>query len=93
VERESFPVEAIRGRVFDEEAFGQGRVAVWDEGGVEVKVLLPRRLLVVLTGTKLVGTYELRKMIWYPGNRWLLTKLRVAEVILDSADSAPKIER
>jgi hypothetical protein len=86
VERESFPVEAVRGRVFDEEAFGQGRVAVWDEGGVEVKVLLPRRLLVVLTGTKVIGTYELRKMIWYPGNRWLLTKLRTPESAPDSKD-------
>ena len=93
VERESFPVETIGSRIFDEEAFGQGRVIVWDEGGVEVKVLLPKRLLVVLTGSKVMGTYEFRSMIWYPGNRWLLTKLRVAEVILDSADSAPKIER
>jgi bifunctional non-homologous end joining protein LigD len=76
VERENLPVESLNSNVFEEEAFGQGRVIVWDEGGVEVKVDSPRILVLVLMGIKVMGTYEFRKMIWYPGNRWLFTKLR-----------------
>ena len=36
VERESFRVEAIGAARFNEEAFGEGRVFVWDEGEVEI---------------------------------------------------------
>jgi DNA ligase D-like protein (predicted 3'-phosphoesterase) len=75
IERENFPVESINDKNFEEEAFGQGRVIVWDEGGVEVKAMSASRLVVALMGSKIAGTYEFRKMIWYPGNRWLLTKL------------------
>jgi bifunctional non-homologous end joining protein LigD len=79
VEREIFPVESLNSKKFEEEAFGQGRVIVWDEGGVEVKAASPKSLVLVLMGNKARGTYEFRKMIWYPGNRWLLTKLRIPE--------------
>ena len=27
-------------------------------------------------GGKILGTYQLRRMRWYPGNRWMLTKLQ-----------------
>jgi DNA ligase D-like protein (predicted 3'-phosphoesterase) len=79
VERENFSVESLNSKKFEEEAFGQGRIIVWDEGGVEVKVASPRTLVIRLMGNKVMGTYEFRKMIWYPGNRWLLTKLRIRE--------------
>jgi hypothetical protein len=74
VERESFPVESINSRNFEEEAFGQGRVASWDEGEVEVQTVTPRQLVLNFRGSKISGKYELRRMLWYPGNRWLLTK-------------------
>jgi bifunctional non-homologous end joining protein LigD len=79
IERESFPAESLIRKNFEEEAFGQGRVIVWDEGGVEVKTASPRNLVLVLMGKKVQGTYEFRRMLWYPGNRWLLTKLRIPE--------------
>jgi DNA ligase D-like protein (predicted 3'-phosphoesterase) len=77
VEREYLQVESIKNKNIEEEAFGQGRVIVWDEGGIEIKVLSPKILMLRLMGTRIMGTYEFRKMIWYPGNRWLLTKLRI----------------
>ena len=76
IERESFPEESIKSGVFEEEAFGRGRVAAWDEGEVDIIESLPKRLVLRFRGKKLSGKYEFRRMIWYPGNRWLLTKLR-----------------
>jgi bifunctional non-homologous end joining protein LigD len=87
IEREGFPVETLARGNLEEEAFGSGRVIVWDEGGVEVKAASSRTLVLVLMGQKVSGTYEFRKMPWYPGNRWLLTKLRISES--DSPDSLP----
>jgi DNA ligase D-like protein (predicted 3'-phosphoesterase) len=81
IERENFPVESLNSKDFEEKAFGPGRVIVWDEGGVEIKVAAPRVLMLGLMGNKIMGTYEFRRMIWYPGNRWLLTKLRTPEVV------------
>jgi DNA ligase D-like protein (predicted 3'-phosphoesterase) len=86
VERENFPVESINKKDFEEEAFGQGRVIVWDEGGVEFKVMSPSRLVLMLMGGKVTGAYEFRRMIWYPGNRWLLTKLPAPEDIPKPAE-------
>jgi bifunctional non-homologous end joining protein LigD len=80
IERESFPAEAINSSSFEEQAFGQGRVSIWDQGEVEVKVLSPRHLAMVFRGGKMSGNYEFRRMLWYPGNRWLLTKLRLSRV-------------
>jgi bifunctional non-homologous end joining protein LigD len=76
IERESFPVESIDSKNFEEEAFGRGRVSAWDEGEVEVKAVSPRLILLTFMGSKVTGKYEFRRMLWYPGNRWLLTKPR-----------------
>jgi bifunctional non-homologous end joining protein LigD len=76
IERESFTVESINSRNFEEEAFGQGRVQAWDEGEVEVKTVSPKHLILELRGAKVSGKYEIRRMRWYPGNRWMLTKLQ-----------------
>ncbi len=75
IERETFPAESIRDASFEEQAFGRGRVSAWDEGTVEVTEKSPRHLALVFHGIKLSGSYELRKMVWYPGNRWMLIKL------------------
>ncbi len=74
IERESFRPEAIEARRFEEEAFGTGRVRIWDEGRVELETLSPRHLVMVFGGGKLSGRYEMRRTRWYPGNRWLLEK-------------------
>jgi DNA ligase D-like protein (predicted 3'-phosphoesterase) len=74
IERESFPPESMRRANFEEEAFGIGRVSTWDEGGVEVNVLSSRHLSLTFRGLRISGNYELRRMLWYPGNRWLLTR-------------------
>lgn len=74
IERESFTAESIDSVKFYEEAFGQGRVYTWDTGDVEITVLSPKHMVLVFTGGKISGKYEMRKMRWYPGNRWLLQK-------------------
>ncbi len=79
IERESFPAESIHSRSFEEEAFGQGKVFAWDEGDVEVKIVSPRFIALEFRGNKITGDYEFRRMLWYPGNRWLLKKLHMPE--------------
>jgi len=76
IERESFTTDSISSRSFEEEAFGLGRVQAWDEGEVEVNALSPKHLILNFRGNRVSGNYEIRRMRWYPGNRWLLTKLR-----------------
>jgi bifunctional non-homologous end joining protein LigD len=76
IERESFPADSIHSGSFEEEAFGLGRVSAWDRGEVEVQAQSPWHLALVFKGGKVSGDYELRRMLWYPGNRWLLTKKR-----------------
>jgi bifunctional non-homologous end joining protein LigD len=76
IERESYAPQAIEAKMFDEEAFGVGRVRSWDEGSVEISSASPRDLLLAFQGAKLSGPYRLRRMRWYPGNRWLFEKLR-----------------
>jgi hypothetical protein len=76
IERESFTADSIDSTNFEEEAFGLGRVAEWDDGNVEFEFVSPRLLVLRLEGRKLAGKYEFRRMRWYPGNRWLLTKLQ-----------------
>jgi len=78
IERESYPAGSIDSNSFEEEAFGRGRVFIWDQGEVEVRILSPRNLALDFRGGKITGNYELRRMLWYPGNRWLLTKKRAA---------------
>ncbi len=80
IERENFPLESIDGRLFEEEAFGLGRVSSWDNGEVDVTIVSPRHLVLTFKGGKVAGIYEFRRMPWYPGNRWLLTKLRPPKV-------------
>lgn len=75
IERERFEAGAVQRVRLAEDAFGEGRVAIWDEGDIEVTENGPQRLLLVLHGTRLRGRYEMRLMRWYPGNRWLLKKL------------------
>jgi DNA ligase D-like protein (predicted 3'-phosphoesterase) len=76
IERENFPVEAINRNHIEEEAFGFGRVTVWDRGKVEITAASSKLLIMSLTGSKISGKYEFRRMFWYPGNRWLMTKLQ-----------------
>jgi len=74
IERETFPGEVMQQSSFNEEAFGEGPVRVWDEGEVEITPLSARRLDLVFHGARITGRYRLRRMLWYPGNHWLLDK-------------------
>ena len=74
IERESFEAGAMSAGAFSEEAFGEGRVHTWDLGEVEISAASPREICLVFRGEKLTGVYRLRRMRWYPGNRWLLEK-------------------
>jgi DNA ligase D-like protein (predicted 3'-phosphoesterase) len=76
IERENFPMEAINRNHIEEEAFGFGRVTVWDRGKAEITEVSPKLLIMSLAGSKISGKYEFRRMFWYPGNRWLMTKLQ-----------------
>jgi hypothetical protein len=76
IERESFTVESIHCRNFEEEAFGFGGVKAWDQGEFEIEVLSGKQLIASFQGTRLSGKYEFRRMRWYPGNRWILTKMQ-----------------
>lgn len=81
IERESRPAEWIDANIFEEEAFGRGKVVVWDQGDAEIQILSPRQWILDFRGAKMAGRYELRRMLWYPGNRWLLTMKRSAEPV------------
>lgn len=74
IEREALPLDAMGRRSIYEAAFGSGRVYIWDEGEVEIVQDTPQRLLLELRGRKLAGIYDLKRMDWYPGNRWLIRK-------------------
>ena len=74
IERESFAPEDAKAKIFKEEAFGEGRVYTWDEGEVEISSDSAKRIDLVFKGARLAGSYELRRMRWYPGNRWLLKR-------------------
>jgi bifunctional non-homologous end joining protein LigD len=74
IESESSPDERVRRASFNKDAFGEGKVYIWDEGDVEIKASTPRKLVLVFSGKRLAGSYELLRMLWYPGNRWLLRK-------------------
>ena len=74
IEREDIPLEALDLPKIEEEAFGAGRVRVWDGGEIIEISGQPERLSLTLAGGKMQGRYELRRMRWYPGNRWLLEK-------------------
>lgn len=80
IERENFSAESIDSGYFEEEAFGRGRVSAWDSGEVEITAPSSKHLLLAFNGRRMSGKYEFRRMLWYPGNRWLLTKLRESDV-------------
>jgi hypothetical protein len=71
-------LEAVAARTIEEQAFGSGHVFIWDEGIVELQALAPTNLILTFLGSKVTGTYQLRKTNWYPGNRWMLTKTKTA---------------
>jgi bifunctional non-homologous end joining protein LigD len=74
IERENFSPNDMHRMSFKEDAFGEGRVYVWDEGEVDISSASLQRLSLIFRGKKLSGKYEMRHMSWYPGNRWLLRK-------------------
>ena len=74
VEREALSAEQIRRPFIEEDAFGTGRVQVWDSGEAVISLKSPGRMVLLLEGGRLQGRYELRRMRWYPGNRWLMEK-------------------
>jgi bifunctional non-homologous end joining protein LigD len=74
IEREVLSIEQIHRPRIEEEAFGEGRARIWDAGEVEVAAPAPGRIGLIFAGTKLAGRYEMRRMRWYPGNRWLMEK-------------------
>ncbi len=74
IERESFEAQAVNCTRFEEEAFGVGDVRIWDQGVVNLVDATSRRIVLELQGARLTGRYELKRMLWYPGNRWLLQK-------------------
>ena len=74
IEGESAAQEAIHPASLERDAFGEGKVYLWDEGEVDIKASTPRKLVLNFSGKKLAGSYELLRMLWYPGNRWLLRK-------------------
>ncbi len=74
VEQETLSAADLNRQSFDEQAFGDGGVNTWDEGEVTVTFVGSNMLILEFQGTKLNGRYEIRRMRWYPGNRWLLLK-------------------
>ncbi len=74
IEREGLTAAEIRRRHVSEEAFGTGKVHVWDQGEAVIHSVSPERLVLTFQGDKMVGRYEMRRTNWYPGNRWMLEK-------------------
>ncbi len=74
IERESFTTASIDSGLFEEEAFGSGKVRVWDEGDVDIREASPAHLILEFHGTRVTGPFEIRRTHWYPGNRWIWTK-------------------
>lgn len=74
IERESFTADSINCKKFEEEAFGSGVVKPWDEGEIDIESLSPKQLVAIFKGKRVAGKYEFRRMRWYPGNRWILSK-------------------
>jgi len=72
IEMEALSPEDIGKKIIVEESFGAGRAYLWDEGEVEISAVTPGHFKLRFLGKKLSGDYELRRMRWYPGNRWLL---------------------
>ncbi len=74
IEREEMSVDQVGQSIISEEAFGSGRARIWDSGNVTVVASAAERLVLDFDGDRVQGRYELRRMKWYPGNRWLIEK-------------------
>lgn len=74
IEREGGSASQINPPVLEEAAFGRGKTYVWDQGDLNIRSASPQRIVFSLEGAKMAGTYELRRMSWYPGDRWLIRK-------------------
>ncbi len=74
IEREPLSVEQVSRTFISEEAFGTGRVRIWDSGSVTVVDGGAEHLVLDFAGEKMRGRYELKHMRWYPGNRWMIEK-------------------
>jgi bifunctional non-homologous end joining protein LigD len=79
IRREDLPLQLLSKSSVEEEAFGAGRVMLWDAGDVDIREVSPECLMLVFRGRKMSGQYEMRLMRWYPGNRWMLIKTRAAD--------------
>jgi hypothetical protein len=75
IEREIRAAADIDLSRYNEEAFGEGGVYTWDEGKVQISEHEADQLVLDFTGSKLSGRYEIRRMRWYPGNRWIIRKV------------------
>jgi DNA ligase D-like protein (predicted 3'-phosphoesterase) len=75
IQRESFPPEALARGMFEEEAFGKGNVVLWDKGIVAIEEASPMDMRLSFEGDRIRGGYRLTRMEWYPGNRWIMTRL------------------
>ncbi len=74
IEREVLTAAEIGRRHVSEEAFGTGKVHVWDRGEAVIHSVSSERLVLTFQGDKMAGRYEMRRTNWYPGNRWMLEK-------------------
>jgi len=74
IERESYTAVSINRRMFEEDAFGAGKVQEWDSGDVEIGEMSDEQLILTFYGTRMDGDYEIRRTKWYPGNRWMLAR-------------------
>lgn len=74
IEREGAPASELDPPTLEESAFGRGKTRLWDQGGLNIRSASPQRLVLALRGAKMSGTYDMRRMSWYPGNRWLIRK-------------------
>jgi bifunctional non-homologous end joining protein LigD len=74
IEREQLTQGEIDHPMITEEAFGTGRARIWDKGEITLAIISPGHLAMTFAGEKLRGRYDLRRMRWYPGNRWMLEK-------------------
>jgi len=79
IEREELNAEDLERETIHESAFGAGRAVRWDEGEAGLVLESEDVLVLQLNGRKLSGRYELKRMDWYPGNRWLLRRAGAGE--------------
>ncbi len=67
IERESFTIDSINSRSFEEEAFGFGGVSAWDDGEVEFESVSPRLIVLNFAGKKSKGNMSFGGCAGIPG--------------------------